>query len=551
MTTKPKAKRFRIRRSASASADRAPAAERAPAPDEDGFGAEPFPTARKAQKPASPPAAKPAAANPGMNVESRAEGRAAGERVAGEIDAIRNEGLTARQLRMARRLAHKHGLAPTSDFDAVRLLRKAGIDPFQRANMLELVVAETPETAPPPAAPKSTGTEISTEVADPAQRRAREIQDIQRDIARRRRGRVFALAFRLMVFVAMPTIIAGLYFYVEATPMYSTKSEFVIQQADANAGGGMGGLFAGTGMATSQDSITVQSYLGSREAMLRLNDDLGFKAHFATDDIDVLQRLEPGATNEEAYRLYRKHVKIGYDPTEGIIRMEVIAAEPEVSAAFSRALIGYAEEQVDQLTQRLREDQMEGANRVFAEAEAKMVAAQQTVLDLQERLGVLDPASETSAIMGQISNFETQLAEKRLQLQQLLDNPAPNAARVSGTEGDISRLEALVADLRSQLTESTAGEGSLARTSGQLRMAEVDLETRTLMMQEALQALESARTEANRQVRYLSLGVNPVPPDEATYPRAFENTLLAALIFAGIYLMISLTASILREQVSG
>ncbi|MEM6825429.1 MAG: capsule biosynthesis protein, partial [Pseudomonadota bacterium] len=117
--------------------------------------------------------------------------------------------------------------------------------------------------------------------------------------------------------------------------------------------------------------------------------------------------------------------------------------------------------------------------------------------------------------------------------------------------GDISRLEALVADLRSQLTESTAGEGSLARTSGQLRMAEVDLETRTQMMLEALQALESARTEANRQVRYLSLGVNPVPPDEATYPRAFENTLLAALIFAGIYLMISLTASILREQVSG
>jgi capsular polysaccharide transport system permease protein len=51
-------------------------------------------------------------------------------------------------------------------------------------------------------------------------------------------------------------------------------------------------------------------------------------------------------------------------------------------------------------------------------------------------------------------------------------------------------------------------------------------------------------------VRYLSTGVRPVAPDEPTYPRAFENTLLAFLIFSGIYLMLSLTASILREQVS-
>jgi capsular polysaccharide transport system permease protein len=41
-----------------------------------------------------------------------------------------------------------------------------------------------------------------------------------------------------------------------------------------------------------------------------------------------------------------------------------------------------------------------------------------------------------------------------------------------------------------------------------------------------------------------------VAPDEAAYPRAFENTLVVMLIFAGIYLMISMTVAILREQVS-
>jgi len=69
-------------------------------------------------------------------------------------------------------------------------------------------------------------------------------------------------------------------------------------------------------------------------------------------------------------------------------------------------------------------------------------------------------------------------------------------------------------------------------------------------MQESLQQLESARVEASRQVLYLSLGVAPVAPDEATYPRKFENTLLAFVIFGGIYILISLTVSILREQLS-
>ena len=48
----------------------------------------------------------------------------------------------------------------------------------------------------------------------------------------------------------------------------------------------------------------------------------------------------------------------------------------------------------------------------------------------------------------------------------------------------------------------------------------------------------------------LKLSVAPVPPENATYPKALSNTVVAFLIFMGIYLMLSLTASILREQVS-
>ena len=129
MTTKPKAKKYRIRRSASLAGPLNKPADDAKnagdddqgevpfATSDDGFGDEPYPTARKAEADYDP-------------------------KVIAEIEAIKAEGATGRQLRLARRVAQKRGLSAVSDYDAVRLLREHGIDPFKRSTMLSLVVPE-------------------------------------------------------------------------------------------------------------------------------------------------------------------------------------------------------------------------------------------------------------------------------------------------------------------------------------------------------------------------------------------------------------------------
>ncbi len=527
MTTKPKAKRFRIRRTGAPSGD-GPAPE---APDTAGDAA---------RGPDTPHAAPPTGAEQA-------------------IEAIRAEGLTGRQLRMARRVAQKHNLPATSDHDAVRLLRQKGIDPFKRSNMLELVVpqagaaAEAPEGDAPriqlPQTVRDKVTEPATELS-PAAQRDFEIRSIQRDIARRRRRRLALLMARLAFFVFLPTAIAGLYFYKVATPMYAAKSEFLILQADNMGGSGLGGLLSGTQFATSQDSIAVQSYLQSKDAMLRLDSDLGFKSHFSQDWIDPVQRLTANPTNEEAYKTYRKTVKIGYDPTEGVIRMEVMAADPQVSADFSTHLISYAEDRVNSLSQQKRGDQMEDALQGFEDAQAERRKAQEALVELQQQGAILDPEGVIAGLRAQINNVELQLQEKQLQLAALMDNPRPNQAKVDGTSADIGRLEDLLAALNTRMVDASKGENSLAQLTVRIQMAQADLATRDMMLQSALQQVEQTRMEANRQVRYLTVSVNPVPSQDPSYPRKFENTILAFLIFAGIYLMISLTASILREQVT-
>lgn len=560
MTTKPKAKKFRIRRNPASpdagSTGESAAARPIPAPDaQSSAGAA---SASAQQQPTGSEQSPKAAAAAGKPPLSGQVSSARETRLETDIDAIRQEGLTGRQLRMARRVAQKHDLPATSDFDAVRLLREKGIDPFKRANMLELVVPQNkaqPDNTPavgqpvqlPQTVPAAKTNLPSTELS-PAQRRQHEISEMQREIAGRRRRKLVLLLARLGFFVMLPTLITGYFFYAVATPMYATKSEFLVLKADG--AGAVSGLLSGTQFATSQDSIAVQGYLQSKGAMLRLDEEMGFKDHFTQGWIDPIQRLAPNPTNEQAYKVYKRNVKIGYDPTEGVVRMEVSAADPEVSAEFSRRLISYAQDEVNHLSEQKRSDQVSESEAALELAESKRREAQRHLVELQQDGMVLDPEGVILSLRSQINTFEVQLQQKELELAALMDNTRPNRAKVAGVEADINRLSTVIERLNDRMTDASEGENSLANHRVQIQMAQADLATRDLMLQSALQQVESTRMEANRQVRYLTTAVAPVASEEPSYPRKFENTILAFLIFSGIYLLCSLTASILREQVS-
>jgi capsular polysaccharide transport system permease protein len=567
MTTKPtKARKFRIKRnSPAAPASTEEAAQPQQVAQGEGRAADQLrQSAQASTQPRTPPNSNPAASGQAGEVASP-------QQVAGEtdIDAIRREGLTGRQLRMARRVAQKHGLAATSDFDAVRLLRAQGIDPFQRSNTLELVVPQNgadgqqanPAGANLPAKQAGGGkvqlpqtmqiqkqTLPSTDV-NPAERRIQEIANIQRGIAARRRKKMVLLLVRMAFFIFLPTILAGYYFYKIATPMYATESSFLIIQNEGSGGAGpLGGLLP-TQFATNSDAIATQGYLQSKDAMLRLDQDLGFKSHFKEEAVDPIQRLTEEATNEEAYKLYKKNIKIGYDPTEGMIRMEVIAADPEISAEFSRRLIDYAQERVNNLSQQKRDDTMRDAIAAHEKAQNTRRESQKALINLQVQNGV-DPEAVIASLRANISQYESILIEKELELAALLDNRSPNRAKVEGVEGDIRRVRLQVAKLNDKMTQSTEGENSLAKQAVALQLAQADLVNADTGLQASTAVLDQARTEASRQVRYLTVAVDPVASEEPSYPRSFENTFIAFLIFGGIYLMISLTASILREQVT-
>lgn len=483
-----------------------------------------------------------------------------------------SERLSRRQLRRAIKIAEFHGMKPISQLDAVRLLREAGIDPFSLASMVRYASAgehssSSPTSGEPPRAsghslirlpgdnvklPRQSKNAAPKSSEPPAEvNHAAEISSMQTELVRRRRRRLALFYGRILLFVLLPTLVMGWYFFMVATPIYSVRSEFTILKAGpSSSNDSLGGLFSGTGLAKSQDSTSVEGYLKSREAMERLERDSGFHTHFQNPEIDPLQRLPLDASLEEVYRFYQKFVVIEFDTRDELIRMDVMATDPEVAADWSRQLIKYAEGQVDHMTLRLREDQMRDAQAGYEAAQEALIISQRTLIGLQEKFKVISTETEVGLIIGQVSGLESQITQERLALAQMEANSKPNQARMDPIKQRIASLEGEVAKLRKRMTEDPGATKSLAEIQGELQVAQANMQSRQMLLAKAIQSMETSRIEASRQVRYLSVSVNPIPPDEPSYPRAFVNTLVSMLILLGIYAVVSISAAIWREQIS-
>ena len=246
------------------------------------------------------------------------------------------------------------------------------------------------------------------------------------------------------------------------------------------------GMISGAGGSSLSDGSSVQSYLTSIEAMIRLDQDHDFIAHYSDNSIDPLARLKTDASNEEAFKVFKKSLKIGYDPTEGLVNMEVVAASPEASVAFSNALIGYAEERVGNITQRLRDDQMKGTIESFHDAQIARNEALDRLVTLQQELAVIDSKSAAASMQGQILALEQEVDQMEKSLAILMENARPNTAKVNALKTSIRINKDLIEAKQAELTQTTGGADLLASKNARMVVAEADYQTREMMVQAAV-----------------------------------------------------------------
>jgi len=361
--------------------------------------------------------------------------------------------------------------------------------------------------------------------------------------------RLSPLMRRLLLWVGLPTLGAILYFGLIASDMYQSESKYTIQGSDMRGGSGLDSLIGmlpvGVG-ASEYDARAVQEYILSRDVLRRLDREEGFIHHHQDPGIDWIARIPADATFEDAYEYYEGLVDVRHDSQSGVSTLTILASTAEDAQRFAHAVLRYAEEMVNELSERAQLDRMTFALQEVAGGEQRLAKARQSILELQREGEEINPQESASAVFGIRTQLETELAKTRAELRQLESFMKPEAHQVQSLRQKIVSLEEQIQNENLKLVDSKSQ--SLSASIARFEPLVLEKEFAEKAYESALTSLELARTEAAQQHRYLATIVTPSAPDEPTHPERFLGVLTVLAVALAAFGIFSLLIAAVREH---
>jgi capsular polysaccharide transport system permease protein len=356
------------------------------------------------------------------------------------------------------------------------------------------------------------------------------------------RARVWWLSPLFLVCVAMPTLLAILYFGALASDVYISESRFIVRGQDKATPTALGLLLNNAALSHgTPESAAAQSFLMSRDALAALNHGNAYARAYTRPAISAFDRFDPlglSGSFEDLYKYYEGHVRIDTDSAAGITVLSVRAYDPADARTINEALLRLAESTVNHMSQRAREDLITSAQREVIDAKATARAAGAALAAYRNSAGVIDPEKQAPIQYELVSRLQDELIQARSDRRQLIA-VAPQSEQITALDARIHEVEARLAEQ----TGLAAGNRtrSLAAAGEQYQRLALDADFAAKRLAAALASLEAAENEAQRKTSYVERIVEPNQPDKAIEPRRWRGvatTLVFSLIVWGVVTML-------------
>ncbi len=364
----------------------------------------------------------------------------------------------------------------------------------------------------------------------------------------RRRVSLTWLSFLIMV--ALPTALAGVYYFAIAADQYVAELRFGLRSAEP-VRPEPGTVFQ-AGLSPTQiglDSYVVVQYIASRAAVDDLGKTLDLRQMFATGKADWLSRLRRGVPVEELAAYWRNQVDAFFDPTNGTIVVRARAFSPQDALLLARGVLAASERLVNGLSRRARRDTVRDSEKQLAAAEGRLTAALAKLRDFRDREGLIDPHRTANSAEALDSRVRDELVRAATELSTLKEYMQGDAPPLKLLEARIQSLQAERRSVESEVTDTKKTQAqALSRVMGAYEQLESERRFAENAYQHALEALDRARIAADRQEMYIADFVPPSLPEEALYPRRLRSLATIFLIAFAIWAIGGLTLRSVRDH---
>jgi capsular polysaccharide transport system permease protein len=342
-----------------------------------------------------------------------------------------------------------------------------------------------------------------------------------------------------LLFVALPVILATIYYGLFASDVYQSESRFVIKTASQKPpqGTSIANLIQSTGLSSGVDQTNeLIDYIQSRDALRDLEKETDVKSRFSTSSADWISRYPaPFHTDhfENLYKYYTKMVGLRVDHDTNSAVLTVKAFTSKDAQDLNLRLLGLSERLVNQLNGRFQAKAVAEAEKRVGDAQIRVRDARLALREYRNSHDVMDPTAEATGVLEVTNKLITEQASLRAQLQSI-ERVAP---RNPGIPPLRNRINAIGTQIAAQTSRAVGTDNGLASKLTQYEGLLVDQEFATQMLTMAAATLEQARTEALKQQYYLERVVEPDRPDVAMFPSRLWNILSVAGLALALYLI--------------
>ncbi len=360
--------------------------------------------------------------------------------------------------------------------------------------------------------------------------------------ARRALAQPFASFVRksglLLFMVALPTLVAVFYFGFWATPIYTSEASYVVRKPNENSWSVFSKILQTAGLARAQDdAFVINQFITSRDAVALLDGKFDLRGHYggaAIDPVSAFPGIFHSLSNERLYRYFQKHIDVYFDPATGVTEFEVRSFDPVYSQQLNHELLNAAEDLVNRINQRWRDDAIRYAMAEVKEREAALEQAHDRITSFRTQSLFVDPKQLSEELGKTVTNLAWNLAQARARLQSLEpeQSDSPQAAAVRRT---IGALEQQILEERRKIAGDDA---SIATAIMQYEKLFLDQEFAERALLAAMQSLENAKQHALRQQLYLERITAPSVADYPSHPKRILRILTVFVLSLCVFVVV-------------
>ena len=342
------------------------------------------------------------------------------------------------------------------------------------------------------------------------------------------------------------------YLYTRAADQYASTLGFTVRSEDVSSSLDLlSGLGSSLGSSGGRDSDILYEFISSQELVRAIDAKMDLRRIFSRHyDTDPLLSFNTGGTIEDLTAFWQRMVRVSYDAGSGLIELRTLAFSPDEAQQIARLIYDESSEMINELSAIARSDATRYAQEELTLALERLKSAREAMTTFRLANQIVDPNADIQVQMGLLTTLQTQQVSALIEFDLISETASPNDPRVAQARRRLEVIEALIDNERQKF--GTGGSGptgqQFARTIAEFERLSVDREYAEATYATALNALDAARAEANRQSRYLAAYIQPTLAEKSEFPQR-ELIVAFVLLFSFlIWAICSLVFYALRDR---